>query len=925
MRLRTASSPQSHAAVPEALARTPNPPTTPLATNCQPQWLSTFGGAPVVQGTIGALQVFDDGTGPALYVGGSFTNLGGVPVHGIARFDGTSFTSLGSGIEPSAYGDCVRALAVWDDGGGPALYAAGTFTSAGGVAAQNIAKWDGASWTALGAGLDLDAWSLCVFDDGSGPALFAGGSFQNAGGQPSHGIAKWDGSNWSPLGAGLGGFSGIASALAVYDDGAGPALYVGGQFDTAGGTQIHDLARWDGANWSALANAPNGYVQSFAVFDDGGGARLYMGGLLFSGAQPDQHVMSWDGSSFRALGSGTNAVVDGLQVFDDGTGAALFAGGAFTVAGGHVVKGIARWDGVQWSALAAGTSGLAPNHIERLCVYDAGSGPALFGAGEFTQGGGSPANSLSRWDASGWERLTDGVDRPVDALLVHDDGSGPALYAGGDFGSAHGAQLQHLARWNGGAWTALGGGVDGRVYALASFDDGGGPALYAGGAFTHAGGVPAQHVARWRAGSWSAVGIGMDSRVSALAAFDDGGGPVLYAAGYFTHADESPAGRIARWNGANWIPVGSGMNGSVLALVVHAAGSGPRLYAGGGFTNAGGSGATHLAQWDGLAWSPVPGVVNGEVRALAVHDDGSGPDLYVGGSFTLAGGVSSAAIASWDGNAWSALGNGLGGVPGLVAVDALAVHDAAGARVLVAGGSFDTAGGAAAKSIARWDGSQWSALGGGVEGAVSALASLDEGGGPTLFAGGAFAVCADSADSYFTRWASPAGCGYSGASVCEPGVAGVSACPCSNPPSGVGRGCDNSSASGGASLEASGQSSLAHDTLVCTSAGEKPSALSVLLQGDALNASGSTFGQGVRCVAGTRKRLYVKTAVGGSITAPGAGDASISARSAALGDSIAQGTHRYYGVYYRDPLVLGGCAATSTFNLTQQLSVLWQP
>jgi len=28
-------------------------------------------------------------------------------------------------------------------------------------------------------------------------------------------------------------------------------------------------------------------------------------------------------------------------------------------------------------------------------------------------------------------------------------------------------------------------------------------------------------------------------------------------------------------------------------------------------------------------------------------------------------------------------------------------------------------------------------------------------------------------------------------------------------------------------------------------------------------------------------------------------------------------------VYYRDPGVLGGCPATSTFNVTQQLSVLW--
>jgi hypothetical protein len=49
----------------------------------------------------------------------------------------------------------------------------------------------------------------------------------------------------------------------------------------------------------------------------------------------------------------------------------------------------------------------------------------------------------------------------------------------------------------------------------------------------------------------------------------------------------------------------------------------------------------------------------------------------------------------------------------------------------------------------------------------------------------------------------------------------------------------------------------------------------------------------------------------------------VHARSAALGDPIAAGTRRAYGVYYRDPLVLGGCPVTSTFNMTQQLDVLW--
>jgi hypothetical protein len=88
-----------------------------------------------------------------------------------------------------------------------------------------------------------------------------------------------------------------------------------------------------------------------------------------------------------------------------------------------------------------------------------------------------------------------------------------------------------------------------------------------------------------------------------------------------------------------------------------------------------------------------------------------------------------------------------------------------------------------------------------------------------------------------------------------------------------------------------------------------------VLQGDGLNSNGSA----------SLKRLYTKTAVAGAIIAPQAADASISARSAALGDNIPTGARRYYGVYYRDPTVLGGCAVMSTFNITQQLDLTWNP
>ncbi len=138
-----------------------------LTNSCQPSWLPTFGAEPGVSGfSVIALTVFDDGSGEALYAGGDFTTAGGVVVNYIAKWNGTSWSALGSGMD-----DDVRALTVFDDGSGEALYAGGDFTTAGGVAADRIAKWNGTSWSALASGMDVIVNDLTVFDDGSGEAL----------------------------------------------------------------------------------------------------------------------------------------------------------------------------------------------------------------------------------------------------------------------------------------------------------------------------------------------------------------------------------------------------------------------------------------------------------------------------------------------------------------------------------------------------------------------------------------------------------------------------------------------------------------------------------------------------------------------------------------------------------------------------------
>ncbi len=568
----------------------------------QLEWLPTFGDSPITFGGVWDLAVFDDGSGSgtALYVAGDFISAGGVTANRVARWDGTNGSSLGSGMDGT-----VRTLTVFDDGsgGGPALYAGGDFFTAGGVSAQRIAKWDGTSWSALGSGIDAAVWSLTGFDDGSGvgPALYAAGEFTTAGGVPASRIAKWDGTRWSALGSGM---NSAVLALTVFDDGsgAGPALYAGGYFLTAGGITANRIAKWDGAAWSALGTGMNDQVHELFVFDEGSGAgpALYAGGTFTTAGGVEANAIArWDSSTWSALpGIFPGGTVFALAGFDDGSGAgpALIAGGHINIPGGITEERIARWDGTTWLPLDTELNG----SVGALVNFDDGSGagPALYAAGGFDVAGGIDTGHIARWDGTSWSAIGPGFNHRVYALTVFDDGSGagPALYAGGVFSTVGGGAANHIARWDGTSWSALGSGTSGtatpQVVALTAFDDGGGSDLYAAGGFTNAGGVTVNRIARWNGAGWSALGTGLNEICLALTVFDDGagGGPALYAGGFFSTAGGVTVNRIARWNGTSWSALGSGMNNNslvnCLAVFDDGAGDGPALYAGGTFTTA---------------------------------------------------------------------------------------------------------------------------------------------------------------------------------------------------------------------------------------------------------------------------------------------------------------------------------------------------
>jgi hypothetical protein len=226
-----------------------------------------------MNGAVYALAAFDDdGGGPhptALYAGGAFTKAGGTTVNYIAKWNGSSWTKLGSGMNGN-----VRALATFDG----KLIGGGEFTKADNKSANRIASWDGSSWSKLGLGTTATVYALTTY----GSQLCVGGMFANAGGASgTSAIALWSGSAWSSLGNGL---NNTVMSLSNFDDGSGNELYVGGYFTAPVGgapnSAVH-IARWNGA-WSAVGDGMevgNGDAV-FALSANPAADLLYAGGFF---------------------------------------------------------------------------------------------------------------------------------------------------------------------------------------------------------------------------------------------------------------------------------------------------------------------------------------------------------------------------------------------------------------------------------------------------------------------------------------------------------------------------------------------------------------------------------------------------------------------------------------------------------------------
>jgi hypothetical protein len=145
------------------------------------------------------------------------------------------------------------------------------------------------------------------------------------------------------------------------------------------------------------------------------------------------------------------------------------------------------------------------------------------------------------------------------------------------------------------------------------------------------------------------------------------------------------------------------------------------------------------------------------------------------------------------------------------------------------------------------------------------------------------------------------------------------ACPCANTGA-SGRGCENSSSTGGGYMTWSGQNQVGNDTFVIQANGLPPGSASLYFQGflAAGGIYGAAFGDGILCITTQIVRLGVKFNPTGSSQFPGVGDPSLSI----AGSIPAGGKYVFYQVWYRDAVPF---CSSATYNLTSGIRTVWAP
>jgi trimeric autotransporter adhesin len=386
--------------------------------------------------------------GTKVYVGGNFLTAGNRLANGIATWDGSNWGLFGTPGQMNGVNGTSRALV----GDGTNVYIGGVnsaFRFVGQTNINLIARFDGTAWFPLGSGITGPTGGGILSLALDSNVLYAGGYFNNAGGTSAQNIAQWDGTNWSAL----GDPGGIVASVTVRPDG----IYAAGAPFNGSVYGSPFFERWDGATWNNVLNfnpddtfyalyfnAPTIGMDAVAFID----TNIYVGGhFSITWHDPDitvttncLNILRFDGTYARIVGTGLNSNVTSMTVI----GTNLYVAGLFTNAGGIAASKIAMWNGSSWTNLGSGVVG--SGSINALSAIS----NILYVGGTITNMGGTPVNRIAKWDGTNWAALGNGVIFPgssvgsISGLGV----SGNDLYAGGNFRMAGNKAAYDISRWN---------------------------------------------------------------------------------------------------------------------------------------------------------------------------------------------------------------------------------------------------------------------------------------------------------------------------------------------------------------------------------------------------------------------------------------------------------------------------------------------
>lgn len=343
----------------------------------------------------------------------------------VLSFSQISYSQNWSGL---SYGmdHWVHALTVYNG----ELIAGGQFTSAGGVSANYIAKWNGYSWSPLGTGMNSEVDALCVFNG----KLVAGGRFTSAGGVGVNFIAQWDGTSWNDN---LGGVGSIVAALTVYQN----KLVAGGYFAYADDVPVNYIATRVSGGWASMGGGMGGSQGQVMALGHYGNDLIAAGFFTTAGGVTVNHIAKWNGTSWSALGSGISNIVYSLTQYNG----ELIAGGLFLSAGGVSANSIAKWNGTAWSPLGSGITGPIYQYVFGMTVLN----NELYAGGLYLTAGGIVTNGIAKWDGSNWSGLGSGLyyggSNAYGAFAV--DTFRNKVIVGGLFTTAGDVGVAHIAQW----------------------------------------------------------------------------------------------------------------------------------------------------------------------------------------------------------------------------------------------------------------------------------------------------------------------------------------------------------------------------------------------------------------------------------------------------------------------------------------------